>query len=54
MQLFLDRVGGIVDAVRRLSNPAYANLYDEVYAQEANSPKPLIRDALVHFRSTMA
>ena len=50
MQFFADRVGGIADAVRRLSNSAYANLYDEAYAQEVNSPKLLVRDALVHFR----
>jgi hypothetical protein len=50
MQCFADRVGGIADAVRRLSNSAYANLYDEAYSQEVNSSKLLVRDALVHFR----
>jgi hypothetical protein len=50
MQFFADRVGGIADAVRKLSSSAYANLYDEAYAQEVNSPKLLVRDALVHFR----
>jgi hypothetical protein len=50
MQFFADRVGGIADAVRKLPNTVYANLYDEAYAQEVNSPKLLVRDALVHLR----
>jgi hypothetical protein len=50
MQFFADRVGGIADAVRKLSNADYARLYDEAYAQEVNSPKLLVRDALVHLR----
>ena len=50
MQFFADRVGGIADAVRKLSSSAYANLYDEAYAQEVNSQNLLVRDALVHFR----
>ena len=50
MQFFADRVGGIADAVGKLSDSAYARLYDEAYAQEVNSPNLLVRDALVHFR----
>jgi hypothetical protein len=50
MQFFADRIGGIADAVGKLSASAYANLYDEAYAQEVNSPSLLVRDALVHFR----
>ena len=54
MQFFADRVGGIADAVRKLSNADYARLYDEAYAQEVNSPNLLVRDALVHFRLPVA
>ena len=50
MQFFADRVGGIANAVQKLSDSDYARLYDEAYAQEVNSPKLLVRDALVHFR----
>jgi hypothetical protein len=54
MQFFADRVGGIADAVKGLSDSAYARLYDEAFAQEINSPKLLVRDALVHFRHPVA
>ena len=50
MQFFADRVGGIADAVHRLSNANYARLYDEAYAQEVNGSGLLVRDALIHFR----
>ena len=50
MQFFADRVGGITDAVKKLSDSTYARLYDEAYAQEVNSQNLLVRDALVHFR----
>lgn len=50
MQFFADRVGGIADAVRRLSDANYARLYDEAYAQEVNGTGLLVRNALIHFR----
>lgn len=50
MQYFADRIGGIGEAVPKLSDTTYANLYDEAFAQEINSPKLLVRDALVHLR----
>jgi hypothetical protein len=40
--------------VKGLSDSAYARLYDEAFAQEINSPKLLVRDALVHFRHPVA
>ena len=54
MQYFADRVGGIADAVRKLSNADYARLYDEAYAQEVNGTGLLVRDALIHFRFPIA
>jgi hypothetical protein len=53
MQFFADRVGGIGEAVQKLSNANYTGLYDEAYAQEINSSKLLVRDALVHLRFSM-
>ncbi|MBR5592026.1 MAG: hypothetical protein IKW38_05795 [Kiritimatiellae bacterium] len=50
MQFFADRIGGIADSVQKLSNATYANLYDEAFAQEINSPKLRVRDALIHLR----
>ena len=50
MQFFADRIGGIADSVQKLSNATYASLYDEAFAQEINSPKLRVRDALIHLR----
>jgi hypothetical protein len=50
MQFFADKVGGIDNAIQKLSNANYARLYDEAYAQEVNSSNLLVRDALIHLR----
>ena len=49
MQYFADRIGGIGDAVPKLSDTTYAQLFEDA-SKAANDSGLLVRDALVHLR----
>lgn len=50
MQYFADRIGGIGEAIPKLSDTTYAELFRAAERIEANGSGLLVRDALVHLR----
>jgi hypothetical protein len=50
MQYFADRIGGIGEAVPKLSGTTYAQLFADAEKLAANGSGLLVRDALVHLR----
>jgi hypothetical protein len=50
MQYFADRIGGIGEAVPKLSDTIYSQLFRSAEEMAANGSGLLVRDALVHLR----